>query len=151
MTTISWETGAASRSISTAACADPVKISAEVYIYNAYTSLEIPVTVQLGDGVRRRGMRTTVICSAAAQIMKYYEDFRLRKIGTGTWLAETGKLVERMVTMDETGCVGETVSGTTSDYRRDATMKPAGSWIMQRICWRHRKLPAEICGHIICI
>ena len=36
-----------------------------------------------------------------AQIMKYYEDFRLRKIGTGTWLAETGKLVERMVTMDE--------------------------------------------------
>ena len=33
--------------------------------------------------------------------MKYYEDFRLRKIGTGTWLAETGKLVERMVTMDE--------------------------------------------------
>ena len=35
------------------------------------------------------------------KIMKYYEESRLKKIGTGTWLAETGKLVERMVTMDE--------------------------------------------------
>ena len=72
----------------------------KVYIYNAYTSLEIPVMVQLGDGVvARHADHSHMQC--ITQIMKYYEESRLKKIGTGTWLAETGKLVERMVTMDE--------------------------------------------------
>ncbi len=78
----------------------PGKNFGRIYIYNAYTSLEIPVTVQLGDMTAvRHADHSHMQCRA--QIMKYYEDFRLRKIGTGTWLAETGKLVERMVTMDE--------------------------------------------------
>ena len=71
-----------------------------IYIYNAYTSLEIPVTVQLGDGaVMHHADHSRMQC--VSRMMKYYEEFRLKKIGTGTWLSETGKLVERMVTMDE--------------------------------------------------
>ena len=78
----------------------PGKNFGKVYIYNAYTSLEIPVMVQLGDGVvARHADHSHMQC--ITQIMKYYEESRLKKIGTGTWLAETGKLVERMVTMDE--------------------------------------------------
>ena len=72
----------------------------KVYIYNAYTSLEIPVMVQLGDGAVKRHADHSHM-QYVAQIMKYYQESRLKKIGTGTWLAETGKLVERMVTMDE--------------------------------------------------
>ena len=72
----------------------------KIYIYNAYTSLEIPVMVQLGDGaVTRHADHSHMQC--IARMMKYYQDFRLKKIGTGTWLSETGKLVERMVTMNE--------------------------------------------------
>ena len=56
--------------------------------------------VQLGDGVvARHADHSHMQC--ITKIMKYYEESRLKKIGTGTWLAETGKLVERMVTMDE--------------------------------------------------
>ena len=78
----------------------PGKNFGKVYIYNAYTSLEIPVMVQLGDGVvARHADHSHMQC--ITKIMKYYEESRLKKIGTGTWLAETGKLVERMVTMDE--------------------------------------------------
>ena len=35
------------------------------------------------------------------RMMKAYQDFRLRKIGTGAWLKETGRLVEQLVAMDE--------------------------------------------------
>ena len=78
----------------------PGKNFGRVYIYNAYTSLEIPVMVQLGDrAVARHADHSHMQC--ISQIMKYYQEFRLKKIGTGTWLAETGKLVERMVNMDE--------------------------------------------------
>ena len=78
----------------------PGKNFGRIYIYNAYTSLEIPVMVQLGDGaVARHVDHSHMQC--ISQMMKYYQEFRLKKIGTGTWLSETGKLVERMVTMDE--------------------------------------------------
>lgn len=78
----------------------PGKNFGKVYIYNAYTSLEIPVMVQLGDGAMKRHTDHSHM-QYILQMMKYYQDFRLKKIGTGTWLGETGKLVERMVTMDE--------------------------------------------------
>ena len=78
----------------------PGKNFGRIYIYNAYISIEIPVMVQLGDRTAvRHADHSHMQC--ISQIMKYYEEFRLKKIGTGTWLSETGKLVERMVTMDE--------------------------------------------------
>jgi len=82
--------------------------------------------------------------------MKYYEESRLKKIGTGTWLAETGKLVERMVTMDEKDVPARLFQAQLL-IREERAMKPDGSWITRRTCWKPRELPAENSGLTICI
>lgn len=71
-----------------------------IYLYNSYITLTVPVTVKQGDGMPRNNQelarkRCTV------QLMEFYQAFRLRKIGTATWLKETGKLVDKLVAMDE--------------------------------------------------
>lgn len=71
-----------------------------VCLYNAFVSLEIPVTVRIGDGTLRNPQemarkRCTV------QMMEFYQAFRVKKISTATWLKETGKLVDKLVAMDE--------------------------------------------------
>lgn len=121
----------------------------KVYIYNAYTSLEIPVMVQLGDGVvARHADHSHMQC--ITKIMKYYEESRLKKIGTGTWLAETGKLVERMVTMDEKDVPARLFQAQlliTEERYNEA------GWILDHAAdmLEARELPAENSGLTICI
>lgn len=71
-----------------------------IYIYNSYISLEIPVVVKLGDSLQTKHSelpkKRTVV-----QLMEFYQAFRMKKISTSTWLKETGKLVESLVTFDE--------------------------------------------------
>ncbi len=71
-----------------------------ICLYNSYVRIELPVTVRFGRGsiwhnqeLAGKGDRV--------HLMELYQAFRLRKIGTSTWLRETGKLVERLVAMDE--------------------------------------------------
>lgn len=72
----------------------------QIFLYNPYVSLTVPVTVTAGsrlpgqtvDLTRKRSM---------VQIMKLYQSFRLKKIGTSAWLKETGKLVERLALQNE--------------------------------------------------
>ncbi len=71
----------------------------EICLFNAYVSLKIPVTVhclgRLSGGIKAEKMRCT------KSLMEFYQAFRLRKISISTWLKETGKLVERLISMDE--------------------------------------------------
>lgn len=72
----------------------------QIRLYNSYVSLTVPVTVKCGDGVPRSSQelnrkRCTV------QLMEFYQAFRIRKIGTATWLKETRMLVDKLVSMDE--------------------------------------------------
>ena len=58
------------------------------------------MVVKVGERAARSGSelarkRCTV------QLMEFYKAFRMKKIGTGTWLKETGKLVDKLVNMDE--------------------------------------------------
>lgn len=73
----------------------------KVILYNAFFSTSIPVMVRVGEnhraasGSRREKQRILV------HLMEFYQAFRLKKIGNSTWLKETGRLVERMVALDE--------------------------------------------------
>lgn len=72
----------------------------KITLTNFYTTIHVPITVRKGEsqgitgGIRREKKRLTV------QLMKFYQAFRLKKIGSSTWLKESGKLVERMVELE---------------------------------------------------
>lgn len=72
---------------------------AEICLYNAYVNLKIPVKVhclgRLSGGLGAEKKR------CIKSLMEFYQAFRLRKIGTSTWLKETGRLVERLISIDE--------------------------------------------------
>lgn len=72
----------------------------QILLYNSYVSMTVPVTVRKGDPAGMGGSdlgkkRSTV------ELMEFYQAFRAKKIGTATWLKESGKLVEKMVSVDE--------------------------------------------------
>ncbi len=71
-----------------------------IYIYNSHTSIIIPVTVRVGEesaARRERLQRKREI----VRLMECYQDFRMKKIGSGVWLRETGELVEAMASRDD--------------------------------------------------
>ena len=72
----------------------------EICLYNAYGALTVPVTLRYGRG-HFSGRPDAERKKRIVQLMKSYQEFRLRKIGTGAWLKETGRLVEQLVAMDE--------------------------------------------------
>lgn len=72
----------------------------QIFLYNSYVSLTIPVTVKAGD--RLPGVSVDLTRKQSmVRIMELYQSFRFRKIGTSAWLKETGKLVEKLVLQDE--------------------------------------------------
>ena len=64
----------------------------------------IPVTVAVAvrepDGRQRERRREKK--QLTVRLMEYYQAFRLKKIGAGTWLTETQKLLSRMEQLDDT-------------------------------------------------
>ena len=71
-----------------------------IFLYNSYVSLTIPVTVRIGTASAARGRNLTKKRNTV-QLMQFYQAFRTRKISTGTWLKETGRLVEKLVAAEE--------------------------------------------------
>ena len=64
-------------------------------------TMRIPVTVvQRVPGIRTFGAKREKK-QLTVQLMEYYQAHRLKKIGTATWLAETGKLLTRMEQLDD--------------------------------------------------
>lgn len=72
----------------------------QVILYNSHVCLTVSVTVRLGDGILRSGADLSRKRNLV-QLMDFYQDFRLKKIGTSVWLKETGKLVERQAVQNE--------------------------------------------------
>lgn len=72
-----------------------------ILLIQEHTTIRIPVTVVLHKtgrkvlGIRREKRRLTV------GIMEYYQAFRLKKISTKTWMTETGRLLGRMLELDD--------------------------------------------------
>ena len=64
-------------------------------------TMRVPVTVvRRVPGTRTLGTKREKK-QLTVQLMEYYQAHRLKKIGTGTWLAETGKLLTRMEQLDD--------------------------------------------------
>ncbi|MCI9337423.1 MAG: hypothetical protein HFH93_07780 [Lachnospiraceae bacterium] len=108
-----------------------------IRLYNAYTDLIIPVTVSLGgagfaDSKEAARMRCT------ARLMDFYQSFRLRKISTSGWLKETGKLVERLVALDESDISSRLLQAQlliTEERRNEA------GWILDHAAETFEKQP----------
>ncbi len=77
-----------------------------VVLKSAYDRLTVPVTVYKGLPSKRNRFnveqkRLTV------QLMEYYQAFRMKKISAATWLKETGKIVDRIVAINEDDAMGK--------------------------------------------
>lgn len=72
-----------------------------ILLKQEHQTIRVPVTVVLhvtgrkAIGIRREKRRLTV------ELMEYYQAFRLKKISTKTWMAETNKLLGRMMELDD--------------------------------------------------
>lgn len=72
-----------------------------ILLMQEHRTIRVPVTVVLHRtgrkalGIHREKRRLTV------EVMEYYQAFRLKKISTKTWMAETGKLLSRLMELDD--------------------------------------------------
>lgn len=71
-----------------------------IYLYNSYEELCVSVTVRRGSGMTGNH-RELARKRCIVQMMEFYHAFRLRKIGTATWLKETAKAVDKLMALDE--------------------------------------------------
>lgn len=71
-----------------------------IYLYNSYVSFEIPVVVQMGEEsaaqVNRLQKKKHIV-----QLMKTYQEFRMKKVSSAAWLDATEVIVEALVAQDE--------------------------------------------------
>lgn len=72
-----------------------------ITLRGAYQTLQIPVVVRMGDAGGTAVMAGREKKRLLVQLMGYYQSFRLKKISSAIWLKETGRLVERMISMDD--------------------------------------------------
>ena len=72
----------------------------KILLTNSYFTLEIPVTVRLGEEAEN-GQLNLHRKKLIAQLMSSYRDYRLKKISTAAWQQETEMCVEQLVSMDE--------------------------------------------------
>ncbi len=72
----------------------------QVFLYNSFVTLAIPVTVRIGDGSPRNPLEVNRK-RCTVQLMEFYQAFRVKKISTNTWLKETDKLVEKLAAINE--------------------------------------------------
>ena len=69
-------------------------------MFNSHVLIEIPVVIQVGEESKDQKARLRRK-QDIVQLMKFYQDFRLKKISSATWLQETGVVVERMAAQNE--------------------------------------------------
>ncbi len=71
-----------------------------VFLHNSYVSLTITVQVMVGEGNVAKKAQLTAKRSVV-QLLEAYQAFRMKKITTAAWLKETGKLVEKLIALNE--------------------------------------------------
>lgn len=72
----------------------------QVVLYDSHTCLTIPVTVKVGEKGKKEHTRLARR-RITVQLMEFYQAFRMKKISSATWMKETGKLVDKLVAIDE--------------------------------------------------
>lgn len=72
-----------------------------VLIITPYEKIEVPILVTVKNHAISGRSKRRELGHTMLQLMEFYQAFRMKKISTGTWLKETGKLVERLVAADD--------------------------------------------------
>lgn len=68
-----------------------------IILEDAYNNIRINVCVNDSSVIRRLTENSKLKKHYIVDIMKYYEAFRLRKIGTSTWMANTSELIDKLM------------------------------------------------------
>lgn len=111
----------------------------QICLYNSYVTLNIPVIVKVGADSGRNTQRLTEKRSMV-QLMEFYQAYRMHKISTATWLKETGKLVDRLVAMDENNIAARLFQAQlliTEERRNEA------GWILDHVADLFEKQQAD--------
>lgn len=72
----------------------------QVFLYNSYVSFSITVQVKIEEDNAAKKARLAMKRSVV-QLVEFYQALRMKKITTATWLKETGRLVEKLIALDE--------------------------------------------------
>ena len=71
-----------------------------IHLRNSYVSVTVPVEVQMGESRpdRSAGLQKK---REIVQMMSYYQEFRMKRINSQTWMSKTDELVEQMLKRDD--------------------------------------------------
>lgn len=84
---------------------DPSKLHegnnfASIRFFNSFTSFEVQVKVLRNVIAKTEVSKKIEYQRALLELMHYYEAFRLKEMSTDTWIAETGKTVDRLISIN---------------------------------------------------
>lgn len=71
-----------------------------IRFYDAYTDLQIPVTIHRGIRKKKQQEKHREIHRLVFQLMQLYCEFRGRQISSGAWLTESERILDRMLALD---------------------------------------------------
>ncbi len=95
-----------------------------------YTEVKIPVTVKNNLGIEHLSSLEMEKKKLTVKLIKLYEDFRFKKIGSREWLSETGKLV---TTMNAVDAMDPAFRLYTAQYLITASRVSEGKWILDQM------------------
>lgn len=95
-----------------------------------YTEVKIPVTVKVNLGIEHLSTIEKEKKKLTVELVKLYEDFRAKKIGSRDWIAETGRLVNKM---NATDAKDPAFRLYTAQYLITANRVSEGKWILEQM------------------
>ncbi|WP_029320864.1 DUF5717 family protein [Butyrivibrio sp. AE3004] len=95
-----------------------------------YTKVVIPVTVRMNLGIEHLSTTEMEKKKLTVELVKTYEAFRSKKIGSREWLSESGKLVNRMNAIDSKDPAFRLY---TAQYLITASRVSEGKWILDQM------------------
>ncbi|WP_026669020.1 DUF5717 family protein [Butyrivibrio sp. AE3006] len=101
-----------------------------IILRTAYNEVKIPVTVRVNLGKWHLSTMMMDKKKLTVSLVKLYEDFRSKKIGSREWLTESGKLVNKMNTLDPKDPAFRLY---TAQYLITASRESEGKWILDSI------------------
>lgn len=101
----------------------------KIYFWNAFTQVEIPVTVSAIVSDRHPTVDYQEKKKLIVSMVKLYENFSCKKMNSRAWLSETGKLVTKMNALDDKDLEFRLY---TAHYYITAGRVNEGKWILDQ-------------------
>ncbi len=102
----------------------------QIILKSAYNTVNIPVTVRVNLGLEHLSSLEMDKKKLIVNLVKLYEDFRSKKIGSRAWLTESGKLVNKMNALDPQDRAFRLY---TAQYLITASRESEGKWILDSL------------------